>query len=605
MLRDTGLVRVAAPQWRRGLAVATLLGAAVLLSGIRPPEAGLAAAADELAQTDAKKNARREGRDKPGPAKTVRQGKNARFDLKHVPSTTRMLVGLRPASLAAVKGFQPLLAMVEENINAAQTGIELKQFDQFLVITYAPNPEHEPFGHEPVLAVKTTKPVSFEELMTWIGGGGDQEDREVAGRKYSVSEKRNRAFYAPDDRNLLFGSEEAIRSLIEAMQDGAGSPKWSQQFETVATSQLCFVLDMEAARTSIRQMQFRGGPDPISSLAAFSPLWEKTTVTVAGVQFGNKSAATVSAWCNNAEDAKQVQRTIQSVIPLGQNMLAGQKSQLPKMHESMRGQISTMVAFLEKLLDDVNVETTSVDDVAVVSLRVEMEAAAIPMLIGLTLPAVQSARMAARRTQSTNNLKQLALAMHNYHAAHKTFPAAVMTADDGTTKYSWRVALLPFLKEKALYDAYNFTEPWDSPNNLKVHDAMPNAFRHPGENAGVTASSYYAIIGEKTAWGDGDTGIRIRDFTDGTSNTALIVEAKRAIPWTKPQDIEYSADKDVPALGGNEPTGYSVALCDGSVRYFAKKINGKTLRAMITRNGGEVIDRGAIPRNPPGDRPIR
>ena len=65
-----------------------------------------------------------------------------------------------------------------------------------------------------------------------------------------------------------------------------------------------------------------------------------------------------------------------------------------------------------------------------------------------------------------------------------------MTAMDGKTKCSWRVALLPYLEEKTLYDANNFTEPWDSPNNLKVHDAMPNAFRHPGQNAGVTTSSY-------------------------------------------------------------------------------------------------------------------
>jgi hypothetical protein len=150
-----------------------------------------------------------------------------------------------------------------------------------------------------------------------------------------------------------------------------------------------------------------------------------------------------------------------------------------------------------------------------------------------------------------------------------------MTAMDGKTKCSLRVALLPYLEEKTLYDAYNFTEPWDSPNNLKVHDAMPNAFRHPGQNAGVTTSSYYALIGK---------------------NTALIVGAKRAIPWTKPRDIEYSADKDVPALGAHEPTGYNILLCDDSVRYFSQKVDEKTLRAMITRNGNEVINSLAIPQ---------
>jgi hypothetical protein len=226
------------------------------------------------------------------------------------------------------------------------------------------------------------------------------------------------------------------------------------------------------------------------------------------------------------------------------------------------------------------------------------------MMIGLTLPAIQSARSAARRAQSSNNLKQLALAMHNYHSVHKKFPAAVMTAMDGKTKYSWRVALLPFLGQKNLYDAYNFEEPWDSPDNLKVLNAMPNTFRHPGEPEGTTTSSYYALIGKQTAWGDGNTGIGLRDIVDGSSNTALIVGAKRAIPWTKSEDIKYSADEDVPALGGYEPSGFNALLGDGSVRLISKTIDEKTLRAIITRNGKEVFTFPSRIPNPGGERPI-
>lgn len=329
-------------------------------------------------------------------------------------------------------------------------------------------------------------------------------------------------------------------------------------------------------------------------------------MTVGGVEFGNESVATVSAWCGNGDDAKLVHRTIQSVIPLGQNMLAGQKSQLPKMPEGMRGQLSAMIAFMEKLLDGVKVETTTTDDDgAVVTLQVETDLAAVPMMVSLTVSALQSARSAARRTQSMNNMKQLGLAMHNYHNVHKEFPAAVMTAEDGKTKYSWRVALLPYLDQENLYDAYNFEESWDSPDNKKILAAMPNTYRHPSEDAGVTNSSYYALIGKDTAWGEGDRAIKIRDLVDGTSNTALFFDAKRPIPWTKPEDIKYSADEDVPALGGYEAFGFIGALADGSVRYFMRDIDKQTLRAIITRNGNDFIDLRAIPQNPPGDRPIR
>jgi beta-lactamase regulating signal transducer with metallopeptidase domain len=602
MLRDTGLVRGSAPQWRRGLAVATLLGAAVLLSGIRPPENGLAVAADELAQTDAKKKTRKERRKNPGPSTTLRQRKNAKLDLTYVPAKTQTLVGLRPAAMAAVKEFEPLLAMVEQSVDPKETGIELKQIDQFLMLWFVTKEQEPLFGQSGVLAIKTTTKVSFDKFMAWYGGGGVREDREMGGQKYSIS-RNGHAFYAPDDRTLLFGSEYGIRGVIEQAKEGAGSPNWSKQFESVATSQLCFAVDTKALQSSLRYLLHRDG-NPFASLATFPLEWDKTNVVTTGVQLGNVSHATVSAWCGNGEDAKQVHRTLQSLIPLAQNMLAGNKSQLEKMPPDMRGQVSAMIGFFEKLLDDVKVETAATDDGAVVSLHVETEAAAIPMMIGLTLPAIQSARSAARRAQSSNNLKQLALAMHNYHSVHKKFPAAVMTAMDGKTKYSWRVALLPFLGQKNLYDAYNFEEPWDSPDNLKVLNAMPNAFRHPSESEGTTTSSYYALTGENTGLGNGDKAIGFRDIVDGASNTALLFDAKRAIPWTKPEDIKYSADEDVPALGGYEPSGFNALLGDGSVRLISKTIDEKTLRAIITRNGKEVFTFPSRIPNPGGERPI-
>jgi len=92
--------------------------------------------------------------------------------------------------------------------------------------------------------------------------------------------------------------------------------------------------------------------------------------------------------------------------------------------------------------------------------------AIIAVLIALLLPAVQAAREAARRTQCRNNLKQLGLAMHNYHDAHKLFPPGIVsnpgclyTAQDVISQSSSASALtliLPFIEERALYQAYNF-----------------------------------------------------------------------------------------------------------------------------------------------------
>ncbi len=100
------------------------------------------------------------------------------------------------------------------------------------------------------------------------------------------------------------------------------------------------------------------------------------------------------------------------------------------------------------------------------------------VLIGLMLPAVQSSREAARRAQCTNNIKQIMLAMHNYHSANNAFPRD-FTDKDGKPLLSWRVAILPYIERAELYNKFNLDEPWDSPHNKELLKEMPPSFRCP------------------------------------------------------------------------------------------------------------------------------
>lgn len=222
--------------------------------------------------------------------------------------------------------------------------------------------------------------------------------------------------------------------------------------------------------------------------------------------------------------------------------------------------------------------------------RAGRELVAMPMLRDADV------RRMARRRRSVNTMKQLGIAMHNYHDQHGHFPPAVVMGPDGKTPHSWRVALLPYLEHPELtkiYQQYKFDEPWDSPHNQQLiqagADFFGTAMEQPNGN-----SAYFMLAGPGTMGDPARDGTRIRDITDGTSLTIYFVEAKRPIPWTKPQDIDYDPGQPMPRLGGFFDGGFDAALVDGSVLFLSDDNDEDVLRRMLTTAGGEVVDRDAV-----------
>ena len=230
-------------------------------------------------------------------------------------------------------------------------------------------------------------------------------------------------------------------------------------------------------------------------------------------------------------------------------------------------------------------------------------AAIAPAGVALMLPAVISARSAARRAQSTNNLKQIGLAMHNTHSASNAFPPQATRDTDGKPLLSWRVAILPFLGQQALFNEFHQDEPWDSEHNKTLIEKMPMVYAVPGAKAEPGMTFYQAFAGKGTIYDpDVKGGVTIATVTDGTSNTIAVFEARTAVPWTKPEDLPFDADAKPEAagadllkkLGGHFPGGFNALFTDGSVRFIKMSIARQTLRALITRDGGEVISQDAF-----------
>jgi prepilin-type N-terminal cleavage/methylation domain-containing protein/prepilin-type processing-associated H-X9-DG protein len=169
--------------------------------------------------------------------------------------------------------------------------------------------------------------------------------------------------------------------------------------------------------------------------------------------------------------------------------------------------------------------------------------AVIAVLIGLLLPAVQKVREAAARTQCQNNLKQIGLALHDYHSALNVLPPG-----RDANSFSTHAYLLPYLEQDNVYRLINFKVSYNDPSNAAALAARIKTFLCPSDPrtplvpAGWAGNNYRANQGSNILWGmpsatgpnstlpapNGpfyiDSAVRLTDITDGTSNTAAFSE---------------------------------------------------------------------------------
>jgi len=197
---------------------------------------------------------------------------------------------------------------------------------------------------------------------------------------------------------------------------------------------------------------------------------------------------------------------------------------------------------------------------------------------------------AAAAAKSSNNLKQIALAMHSYSDVNGSMPPAAVCDKKGKPQLSWRVLILPYIEQEALFKEFKLDEPWDSEHNKKLIAKMPRTYALPGSKLGTTDTHYRVFVGNGAGF-DWVTGAKFpAAFTDGTSNTIMCVTAATSVPWTKPDELEFDPDKDMGKLIGFLAGDQAqVVMFDGSVRTLKKLPSKVTLNALITKNGGEVI----------------
>jgi hypothetical protein len=367
----------------------------------------------------------------------------------------------------------------------------------------------------------------------------------------------------------------------------------------------------EQVRTLIRNAPFPPDmPDQVKNLFIFAAQkveWASASLSLANLlgKEGAKNADVLfTVKTPRRSDAITIQGLLEQSIELGvlaarfaaEQQMQGEEFQIPPLaFQFMRGFLRTLLPDVEedKLIFRVKGNFSGF-------MRGQGAISVAGVAVALLLPAVQAAREAARRMQCANNIKQIVLALHNYHDALGALPPLYSVDANGKPLHSWRTMILPFIEQAALFDQIRFNEPWDSEHNKQFHNFVVPVYRcpsnpltqQPGKNC-----IYSAVAGEglRPAIAVNQHRDNLAWLADGTSNTLAVVEVKEPFCWMDPTaDVTLEQLlKGINAADGRAGSfhvgGMNVGVFDGAVRFITNGIDKEVLQNFAKPNSGKSL----------------
>jgi hypothetical protein len=198
-----------------------------------------------------------------------------------------------------------------------------------------------------------------------------------------------------------------------------------------------------------------------------------------------------------------------------------------------------------------------------------------------------------RRDAIMDSLRKLGAAVHGFHKEHLVLPLHAIYSSDAKPLLSWRVALLPHLGHEELYKQFNLQEPWDSEHNKKLLAKMPAVYAPVGVKPKEPHTTFYQVFFGKGSIFEGQRDLTLGRLAilDGVSNTAMILEAADAVPWTKPADLDFTANP-LPKLGSlpDEGGSYASTGAAGVLIFIRRDIPDKLLRQLAGCDDGGIED---------------
>ena len=514
-------------------------------------------------------------------------------DLAAVPKDAIAFVHVRVAELWNSPTFRYVQRQVDpkmlEDLHKGltkTTGLSVKEVDRLTFVLTVAEGMRRP---EPCFLVQTLAPVNKEQVLQALVPGAQAD---AATGIHARPDRPYLAVKFMNDRLLAIGSTDALRvtagkgegTLAGALKEAAGQHHLFAGFQV-----------SKEMSTHLRDLLTREGPHEVRSLVQNSLGWlfDLQHGTLA-MQFGYSTTCKVELGFGGEWQAKRAFRFVHGGVLLLQTICGLAQHELRESRHFVQ-----LLSTAENALDDTTVEIQGTTVRASIQMKfppAALDQAMLEAFQNIDLP------LSPDRLIPSNYLRQLGIAMHNYHNDYDRLPGHAIYSKDGKPLLSWRVAILPYIEQDNLYKQFKLDEPWDSEHNKKLLPLMPKIFEMPQISAGqgltyfqvpVTPADYrgvYQTIFKQAPRSQKTLGqITVQD---GTSNTIMILEADKPVPWTKPEDhLLPPDDKPLPKFGADPATGKFLACFgDGSVRVIRNNISPelyqKLLRQMLGVNDG-------------------
>ncbi len=565
--------------------------------------------------------------DKPRGAKEV--GAEKRLDVAYITDDFSAAVVIHPARLLETAKLNrarlgEFAAAVKE-----RTGVEPKLVEQ--VILLLPRPDHERDvavkrrpGEKPPLEplplagiVRLREPLAEKAWLSRVAktaGYGELEEVDTGKIYWRSTAGMNVAFYAPDARTVVFASEKQLRALLPHHEGQGKLAERLKQHD--GTADVLGVIEPDGIGDTVAALRENSQADWALVLAGLAEVVQRVESLEFTADLSRGVHLRAELRARTASDAELVHDLVRGWCAAARVLRIAADKQPRDPRDARSDPLPRAIRLTDQIFR--GLQSSRADDRVVLQIDAgergaELLAACGQLLGSLPQLATGTAKPISL-AQSSNNLRELAIAMHSFHDAYSALPARASLDKDRKPLLSWRVHLLPYLEQEPLYREFRLDEPWDSPHNKKLIGKMPAVFRS-GPHATEGRTCYVVPVGSDKSAGTGEVatvfppnfaatpekappvatrplGLSLGAITDGTSNTLMILEvpSQNSVIWTKPDDWEVDAKDPKKGLFGARRGFVLAAFADASIHRVPEKTDLETLLRLLWRNDGMQVE---------------